>query len=77
MIPPTYPASQIDMAYFSPALAKKSGRPIRAIANQLIDGKTFQRWSRHRAAGEWTPGVDCVATHLCLVDNWLTRDLTK
>lgn len=77
MIPPSYPASQIDMAYFSPALAKKSGRQIRAIANQTIDGKTFQRWSRHRAPGEWTPGVDCVATHLCLVDNWLKRDLTK
>lgn len=77
MIPPSYPASQIDMAYFSPALVKKSGRPIGAIANQSIDGKTFQRWSRHRAPNEWTPGIDCVATHLCLVDNWLIQDLKK
>lgn len=77
MIPPSYPASQIDMAYFSPALVKKNGRPIGAIANQSIDGKTFQRWSRHRAPDEWMPGVDSVATHLCLVDNWLIQDLTK
>ncbi|WP_118194307.1 multiubiquitin domain-containing protein [Albibacterium indicum] len=77
MIPPTYPATQIDMAYFYPALSKSNNRRIGAITNQGIDGRTFQRWSRHRQAGQWTPGVDCIATHLCLVDNWLINDLKK
>jgi Prokaryotic E2 family E/Multiubiquitin len=77
MIPPTYPASQIDMAYFFPQLAKKNGKPINAITNQTIDAKVFQRWSRHRKSGEWKPGVDCVATHLELVNNWLENDLKR
>lgn len=77
LIPPSYPATQIDMAYFYPPLKKISGRPIGALAPQLVDGRTFQRWSRHRQSGEWTPGVDCIATHLCLVDNWLANDLKK
>jgi hypothetical protein len=77
MIPPTYPASQIDMAYFYPQLSKNNGKAINAITTQSIDGKVFQRWSRHRKSGEWKPGVDCVATHLELVNNWLENDLKR
>ena len=77
MIPPTYPASQIDMAYFFPQLVKKNGKAINAITAQSIDGKIFQRWSRHRKSGEWKPGVDCVATHLELVNHWLENDLKR
>ena len=37
---------------------------------QALDGKTFQRWSRHRPGDEpWRPGVDNLETHLVL-----TRD---
>lgn len=77
MIPPSYPALQIDMAYFFPQLQKKSGRPINATTIQNIDGKTYQRWSRHRKSGEWKPGIDCVSTHLTLVNNWLLNDLKR
>jgi len=77
LIAPTYPATQIDMAYFCPPLVKKSGRAISAITGQAIDGKIFQRWSRHRQQGEWRPGVDNVSTHLCLVNNWLVKDLGR
>ncbi|MDP2421337.1 multiubiquitin domain-containing protein [Sediminibacterium sp.] len=77
LIPPSYPAAEIDMAYFHPSLAKTSGRPIAATAGQPIDGKTFQRWSRHRQAGDWQPGVDSVITHISLVDNWLKEDLNR
>jgi hypothetical protein len=77
MIPPAYPAAQIDMAYFFPHLQKKSGLGIPAITSQMIDGKNFQRWSRHRQLGEWRPGVDCVSTHLVLVANWLEQDLNR
>jgi hypothetical protein len=47
------------------------------VFEQALDGKKFQGWSRHRKVGEWRPGVDCIATHLCLVDNWLVKDLGR
>ena len=74
IIPTSYPAAEIDMAYFSPALHLKSGRHIGGLTNAEIDSRTFQRWSRHRAPGQWVPGVDNVATHLYLVNNWLTKE---
>jgi Prokaryotic E2 family E/Multiubiquitin len=77
LIPPSYPAGEIDMAYFYPPLQKKSGRTIGAISYQIIDGKNFQRWSRHRKPGEWRPGLDDISTHLLLVNNWLVNDLKK
>lgn len=73
----TYPAAQIDMAYFFPPLVKNSKRVINNVFDQPLDQRNFQGWSRHRKIGEWRPGVDNVATHLCLVDNWLTNDLLR
>ena len=77
MIPPSYPAAEIDMAYFHPQLQKTSGKPIRAITARSIDGRTFQRWSRHRQKGEWRPGIDDISTHLALVGNWLVKDVNR
>lgn len=77
MIPPNYPATQIDMAYFFPHLQKVNGKVITATSPQMIDNKNFQRWSRHRQAGEWRPGEDNVMTHLLLVNNWLEKDLKR
>jgi len=76
-IVPNYPAVEIDMAYFHPMLQKNSGHGINATTPQMIDGKTYQRWSRHRQPGEWKPGVDNLCTHLSLVDNWLLNDLNR
>lgn len=77
LIPPAYPAAEIDMAYFYPPLQKTSGKPIGAVSQQAIDGKIFQRWSRHRQPGEWRPGLDNISTHLLAVNNWLEHDLKK
>jgi hypothetical protein len=77
MIPPNYPAAEIDMVYFYPHLQKKSGMPIKAITPMSIDGRTFQRWSRHRQKGEWRPGIDDISTHLALVENWLIKDVKR
>ena len=77
-IEPGYPESQIDMAYFFPPLALKSGRAIGALSNDAFDGKTWQRWSRHRTpANPWRPGVDSLATHFTLMQDWLQRELVK
>lgn len=73
----TYPAAQIDMAYFFPPLVKDTNRIINNVFEQPLDQRKFQGWSRHRKPGEWRPGVDNIATHLCLVDNWLANDLLR
>jgi hypothetical protein len=74
-----YPAAALDMVYFHPPLARKDGKPIGATqASQALDGKQFQRWSRHRtAANPWKAGFDNLGTHICLVEDWLTREFEK
>lgn len=75
-IVPGYPDSPLDMVWFNPGLAIKTGKQIRALSNQDIDGRSFQRWSRHRTSeNAWRPGVDDVASHLFLVDHWLAREV--
>lgn len=75
LIPPSYSDGQIDMVYFKPDLARADGRPIGALSVQPICGENWQRWSRHRTAqNPWRPGEDDIASHLCLVDEWLRRD---
>lgn len=77
MLPPSYPTTELDMMYFSPALSRQDGKGIGAISNQALDGKTFQRWSRHRNPGVWRPGVDNLETHVLSVQGWLTDELIK
>lgn len=73
-----YPDVQIDMAYFYPALLRSDGRAIQATCEDVFDGKTWQRWSRHRTpANPWRPGIDNLSTHFGLIDSWLTRELQK
>jgi hypothetical protein len=77
-IDPGYPDAQIDMAYFFPDLALVSGRAIGALSSDAFDGKTWQRWSRHRTpANPWRPGVDGLATHFAAVNEWLVRETAK
>lgn len=72
----TYPEAQIDMAYFFPALSRVDGAAIRQLADQRLDGKVWQRWSRHRTAqNPWRPGVDGLETHMLLVGEWIAREL--
>ena len=74
-----YPNTELNMVYFFPALARKDGRAIGATqARQVIDGKTYQRWSRHRTAqNPWRPGVDGVDTHVFLIEDWLAREFER
>jgi hypothetical protein len=75
LIPPNYSDTQIDMVYFKEHLGRKDGRAIGALATQTICGTAWQRWSRHRTdQNPWRKGVDDVASHLSLVDEWLRRE---
>jgi hypothetical protein len=79
MINPAYPDAQIDMAYFFPHLLLKNGREIKATnATQKLEGKHWQRWSRHRSReNPWRPGLDDISSHLTLVQYWIARELVK
>jgi hypothetical protein len=74
-----YPNTELNMAYFYPALARKDGKPIAATqVTQQIDGKIFQRWSRHRTAqNPWKIGHDNLSTHVILIEDWLEREFRK
>lgn len=74
-----YPSGALDMAWFSPALSRTDGVPIRATsARTVIDARSWQRWSRHRTKqNPWRPGVDGIPTHLALVEHWLEREFAR
>ncbi|MBO9657783.1 MAG: hypothetical protein J7527_03080 [Chitinophagaceae bacterium] len=73
-----YPQTQLDMVYLYPALLRLDGQPIGALCDQPIDGKVFQRWSRHRTVeNAWRPGVDSLATHMGLVSYWFEQEFIK
>ena len=71
-----YPDAQLDMVYFQPALTRRDGKVIPATdCTQVIDDRSFQRWSRHRTAqNPWIPGQDSLGTHIMLVEDWLERE---
>lgn len=78
LIPPLYSDAQIDMVYFDPPLSRTDGKAIGALTTCPIQQKNWQRWSRHRTAqNPWRPGVDDVASHLALVDDWLNSEFEK
>ena len=73
-----YPRTQLDMAYFYPALQRLDGKTINAICPQIIDGKQYQRWSRHRtSANPWREGIDDLSTHFALISFWFEQEFIK
>ena len=78
LIHPQYPQVQLDMIYIHPALSRVDGKVIGQIASQQIDGRSFQRWSRHRnAENPWVPGDDNIETHLDLMMDCLRAEFKK
>ena len=77
-VPAGYPDVQLDMVWFSPALALSSGKGIGALCQESFDGETWQRWSRHRTPlNPWRPGIDNLGTHFALIEEWLLREARK
>lgn len=78
-VPATYPHSQIDMFYCHPHLELVDGGLIgQTEARQAIDGKTFQRWSRHlNGVTRWNPETDSVKTHIAVIEECLIREVEK
>lgn len=78
-VPSNYPTAALDMVYFNPSMVREDGISIAATqATVNIAGVPFQRWSRHRTAqNPWRPGIDGIATHLSLVEEWLRASSGK
>lgn len=76
LIPQNYPTPQLDMVYFHPAVLREDGISIPNIqCSATIQGRFYQGWSRHRTPeNPWRVGLDGVATHLGLVEEWLLRE---
>lgn len=74
-----YPLTPLDMMYVYPWVSRLDGRPIRqADVTQQLDGKGFQRWSRHRTgANPWMPGEDSLETHVYLVEEFFREEIAK
>jgi len=74
-----YPLSQLDMVYIYPALSRKDGQLIpQTQVNQPLDGREWQRWSRHRTGtNPWRAGEDSLETHIYLIEDWFVREFEK
>ena len=79
LLPDSYPITPLDMAYAFPTLSLASGAHINNVdAFQSLDGRSFQRWSRHRTqANPWRPGLDNLGTHLELIEECFLRETKK
>lgn len=73
-----YPDAALDMAYFSPALQRADGKEVPAISAHQLDGRNWQRWSRHRTgANPWVSGEDSLSTHVSYIQFFLAEEFKK
>lgn len=73
-LPAQYPDTAPDMWWFDPAVHFASGSPPPATqATEQYLGRSWQRWSRHFAAGQWKSGVDGLENYLALIRRDLER----
>jgi hypothetical protein len=74
-----YPITQLDMMYVYPPLARNDGRVIpQTNSMQTLDGKQFQRWSRHRTPNNpWVPGQDSLETHIYLIEEFFQTEFSR
>jgi hypothetical protein len=71
-----YPDVAPDMWWFDPPVRRADGQPI--PATEVIEhhlGRSWQRWSRHFAAGQWKSGIDDLQSFLALVRRELERSI--
>ena len=65
------------MFYTYPRIQLATGAiPSCTEVDQLIEGKPYQRWSRHRThLSAWNPASDSVVTHFALIEESLLREV--
>ena len=71
---PGYPDIPPDMWWFDPPVRRADGQGIPATeAFEQYLGRTWQRWSRHFAPGQWRSGVDGLRGFIALIRKELQR----
>ena len=74
-LPPGWPDSKPDMFWVNPPIAYANGTsPATAASNGTYVGRTWQRFSRHLANGQWRPG-DNLETWLTVIRKLLTEEV--
>lgn len=68
-LPAGWPDAQPDMYWCVPEvrLVRTKGRPPAADVFEQYLGRSWQRFSRHLAGGQWRPGIDTLKTYLTLI----------
>ena len=74
-IPADYPSANLDMFYCDPPLLANAAIPPTTEHRQSINGVQFQRWSRHRPSGSWSPEMDNLSTHFGLIEESIGREV--
>jgi hypothetical protein len=69
-----YPDVAPDMWWFDPPVKRADGQTIPAteVVEQHL-GRSWQRWSRHFANGQWQSGIDGLESYLALIRKELGR----
>jgi hypothetical protein len=69
-----YPDVAPDMWWFDPPVKRADGQTIPAteVVEQHL-GRSWQRWSRHFANGQWQSGIDGLESYLALIRKELAR----
>ncbi len=71
---PGYPDVPPDMWWFDPPVRLASGGVVQATqSTESHLGRSWQRWSRHFAPGQWLSGIDCLETFMALIKKELER----
>ena len=69
-----YPDVPPDMWWFDPPISRIDGAVVPATeVRESHIGRSWQRWSRHFAAGQWRSGIDGIESFLALVRRELER----
>ena len=64
----SYPDTPPDMWWIIPHLTPVSGRTIPATeVIETIDGRSWQRWSRHLDPAAWRSGIDSLESYVRLL----------
>jgi hypothetical protein len=69
-----YPEAQLEMVFLLPGISRTNGRQINNLCFQTIEGRSWQRWSRHY---RWRVGVDDLSTHIERIKSWLADELNR
>jgi hypothetical protein len=73
-LPPGFPDVPPDMWWVDPALQLAGGGVVEATQlTELYLDRSWQRWSRHFAPGQWRPGIDNLESFLARIRGEMIR----